>query len=104
MAFLRRLAAEAQPTIEAHPAEHTWRAELHDPLANEWAPGTCYINRDCAVNALAHARSVGPTWSDGMPTRRRLVRATTTYTVEPDTEPAAGARQDRAQTQEERHG
>lgn len=104
VAFLRRLAAEAQPTTEAHPAEHTWRAELHDLLANEWAPGTRYIDRDRAVNALAHARSVDPTWRDGMPTRRRLVRATTTYTVEPDTEPAAGARQDGAQTQEERRG
>jgi hypothetical protein len=101
VAFLRRLAAEVQPTTEAHPAEHSWRAELHDPLANEWAPGTRYVGRDRAVNALAHARSVGPTWRDGTPTRRRLVRATTTYTVEPDTEPAAGARQDGAQTQVE---
>ncbi|MFI1408831.1 hypothetical protein ACH4Y0_02660 [Streptomyces sp. NPDC020707] len=99
--FLRRLATEAQPTTEAHPAEHSWRAELHDPLADEWAPGTRYVDRDRAVNALAHARSVGPTWRDGTPTRRRLVRVTTTYTVEPETEPAAGARQDGAQTQEE---
>jgi hypothetical protein len=73
--------AETQDS-EAHPAEHTWAAELHDPLADEWVPGTRYITRDRAVNALTHARAIGPTWKDGTPTERRLVRATTTYTVE----------------------
>ncbi|MGW8679594.1 hypothetical protein ACWGNN_00745 [Streptomyces sp. NPDC055817] len=68
---------------EAHPAEHTWAAELHDPIANEWVPGTRYITRDRAANHLAHASAIGPTWKDGTPTQRRLVRATTTYTVEP---------------------
>lgn len=67
---------------EAHPAEHSWAAELHDPLADQWVPGTRYRVRDRAVNALEHARTIGPTWKDGTPTRRRLVRATTTYTVE----------------------
>ncbi|MFE3429867.1 hypothetical protein [Streptomyces sp. NPDC059171] len=91
---LRRLAADAAagvqpPTSEAHPAEHTWAAELHDPLANEWVPGTRYVVRDRAVNALEHGRKVAPLWKDGTPTERRLVRATTTYTVEP--EPAAPA-------------
>jgi hypothetical protein len=90
-ALLRRMADEAQQpetqADQAHPAEHTWAAELHDPLADEWVPGTRYLVRDRAVNALAHARTVGPTWRDGTPTRRRLVRATTTYTVE--AEPAA---------------
>ena len=83
---LRRLAGEArgerETQAEAHPAEHTWAAELHDPLADEWVPGTRYLARDRAVNALAHARRIGPTWKDGTPTQRRLVRATTTYTVE----------------------
>jgi hypothetical protein len=87
--LLRRLAAEApattQPETEAHPAEHSWAAELYDPLAEEWVPGTRYPVRDRAVNALAHSRRLGPTWKDGTPTRRRLVRATTTYTVEPET-------------------
>lgn len=76
---------------EAHAPEHTWAAELYDPLADEWVPGTRYPVRERAVNHLAHARTVGPTWKDGSPTRRRLVRATTTYTVEPETEPAAEA-------------
>ncbi|MFF1957998.1 hypothetical protein ACFVWX_13530 [Streptomyces sp. NPDC058220] len=80
-----RLRAELEQAraSEAHPAEHTWAAELYDPLADEWVPSTRYIDRDRAVNHLAHASAVGPTWKDGTPTRRRLVRATTTYTVEP---------------------
>ncbi|MGV9579756.1 hypothetical protein ACWDRZ_24190 [Streptomyces sp. NPDC003509] len=86
-AVLAVLAAEAQqPTpaeAEAHQPEHTWAAELHDPLANEWVPGTRYLVRDRAVNALEHARKIAATWKDGTPTERRLVRATTTYTVEP---------------------
>ncbi|MEV5862347.1 hypothetical protein AB0L83_21865 [Streptomyces sp. NPDC052071] len=85
-AVLAVLAAEAQQPApaetEAHPAEHTWAAELRDPLANEWIPGTRYLVRDRAVNALAHARKVAAKWKDGTPTERRLVRATTTYTVE----------------------
>jgi len=83
---LRRMAAETpQPETEpaeAHPAEHTWAAELYDPLAEEWVPGTRYLVRERAVNALDHAKRLGPTWKDGTPTQRRLVRATTTYTVE----------------------
>ncbi|MFF7142298.1 hypothetical protein ACFZB5_13750 [Streptomyces nodosus] len=86
---LRRLADEAQ-SAEAHPAEHTWAAELYDPVAEEWVPGTRYTVRDRAVNHLAHAAAIGPKWKDGTPTQRRLVRATTTYTVEP---PADGAQQ-----------
>ncbi|MBE4796160.1 hypothetical protein [Streptomyces caniscabiei] len=77
-AVVDRVAAET----EAHPAEHTWAAELHDPLADEWVPGTRYPVRDRAVNALNHAKRLGPTWKDGTLTERRLVRATTTYTVE----------------------
>ncbi|POG47125.1 hypothetical protein BV881_12355 [Streptomyces sp. ZL-24] len=92
---LRRLADDAaagvQPptTNEAHPAEHTWAAELHDPIANEWVPFGSSNVRDTAVHGLARARKVAPLWNDGTPTKRRLVRATTTYTVEP--EPAAPA-------------
>jgi hypothetical protein len=78
---LRRMAGEAQPS-EAHPAERKWAAELYDPLAEQWVPGTRYADRDRAVNALAHGKRVGPAWKDGTPTERRLVRATTTYTVE----------------------
>lgn len=92
-AGVRRMADEAQ-AAEAHPAEHTWAAELYDPVAKEWVPGTRYPDRDRAVNHLNHAAKIGPAWKDGTPTQRRLVRATTTYTVE---QPAAGARQDGVQ-------
>jgi hypothetical protein len=88
MTELRRLAAETpgpETQGDAHPAEHTWAAELRDPLVEEWAPGTRYVVRERAVDALAHARRLAPTWTDGTPTERRLVRATTTYTVEPET-------------------
>ncbi|MFI8191419.1 hypothetical protein ACIF8T_21790 [Streptomyces sp. NPDC085946] len=80
-AELRRLADETQPA-EAHPTEHTWAAELYDPVAEEWVPGTRYRARARAVAHLTHARAIGPTWKDGTLTQRRLVRATTTYTVE----------------------
>ncbi|MEU0133374.1 hypothetical protein ABZ172_04935 [Streptomyces sp. NPDC006296] len=85
-AVLAALAAEAQqPTpaeAEAHQPEHTWAAELHDPLADEWVPGRRYVTRARAVNDLDHARKIAPAWKDGTATERRLVRATTTYTVE----------------------
>jgi hypothetical protein len=67
---------------EAHKPEHTWAAELYDPLAEEWVPGTRYPARDRAVNALNHAKRLGPTWKEGRPVERRLVRSTTTHTVE----------------------
>lgn len=40
-------------------------------------------------------REKAPVWKDGPPVERRVVRETTTYTVE--AEPAAGVRQDGAQ-------
>lgn len=91
-AVLRRVADEAQQAeTQAHPAEHTWAAELYDPLTEEWVPGTRYFIRDRAVSHLTHARAIGPTWRDGTPTQRRLVRATTTYTVEDAAPPAVVA-------------
>ncbi|MFB8101324.1 hypothetical protein ACFC3O_00555 [Streptomyces sp. NPDC056007] len=86
-----RLAADAAagvqpPTSDAHPAEHSWAAELHDPLADEWVPFGSSNVRATAVHSLERGRRLAPVWADGTPTKRRLVRATTTYTVEP-TEP-----------------
>jgi hypothetical protein len=92
----REAQQDATQDGEAHPAEHTWAAELYDPLADEWVPGTRYIDRDRAVNHLAHAKKIGATWKDGTPTQRRLVRATTTYTVE---DPAAVARPGQPETE-----
>lgn len=79
-------AAAARPETEAHPTEYSWAAELYDPLADEWAPGTRYTDRDRAVKHLEHANKIGPAWKDGTPVQRRLVRSTTTHTVE---QPAA---------------
>ncbi|MFF8544791.1 hypothetical protein ACF060_31395 [Streptomyces werraensis] len=70
------------PVNEAHPAEHAWAVELYDPDADEWVPGTRYKDRSRAVRHLDYANKIGPTWKDGTPTRRRLVRTTTTHTVE----------------------
>ncbi|WP_426404241.1 hypothetical protein ACN9M0_24890 [Streptomyces sp. R-07] len=69
---------------EARPPVHRWAVELHDPLAGEWAPGTRYLDRDQALDHLANARAIGPRWKDGTPVDRRLVRETTTWTVEED--------------------
>jgi hypothetical protein len=85
---LRRMADEAtQPETQAQPPRHRWYVEMLDDLADEWVPGTRYPVRERAVNHLNHASAIGPTWKDGTPVQRRLVRETTSYTVE--TAPAA---------------
>ncbi|MGW5430388.1 hypothetical protein ACWET9_24730 [Streptomyces sp. NPDC004059] len=94
VAEVRRLRAElAAESSEAHPTMHRWMAEIYDPTADEWVPGTRHILRPNAVKQLNHAKAIGPTWKDGTPVERRLVRETTTYTVEsPDADTAPAAR------------
>lgn len=82
---LRRLAAEAeQPDTEtqAHPPQHSWRVETRDPLADQWAPGSHFAHRPNAVERLDTANRTAPLWNDGTPVERRIVRETTTFTVE----------------------
>jgi hypothetical protein len=79
---LRRMADEAQPATEARPPRHTWRVETRDPLADEWAPGSHFLSRQHAVERYETANSRAPRWKDGTPVERRIVRETTTYTVE----------------------
>lgn len=80
---LRRLADEAQQAeAVAHPATHRWAAETYDPLADEWSPGMRYTDRDRAVERRAQQTALAPLWADGVPVQRRLMRETTTYTVE----------------------
>lgn len=68
---------------EAHPLHERWRVEIYDPLAKEWAPGTPFLVRDRAVERLNMAQIHSPRWADDdTPVARRLVRETTTYTVE----------------------
>ncbi|MFJ1964869.1 hypothetical protein [Streptomyces massasporeus] len=88
-ADLRRMADEAQPT-EAYPPMHRWRVELFDYLAEEWVPGgTRWPYREQAAERYELMKAKAPAWKDGTPVQRRIVRETTTYTVE--------AQQDEAQ-------
>ena len=79
-AELRRLADE-QPA-QHRPPRHRWAAEFRDPVANEWIPGTRFLNRHHAVERYEAAIAKAPAWKDGTPVERRIVRETTTYTVE----------------------
>lgn len=88
---LRRLAAEAHSAgtqqQEARPPEHAWRVETRD---GEWVRGSHFLNRQAAVERYETANNTAPLWQDGTPIERRIVRETTTYTVE---EPAAEQQQ-----------
>lgn len=95
-AELRRMADET--ATEHRPAVSRWRVETLDNLANEWAPGTGWPVRALAVERFDAMNAKAPRWKDGTPVTRRLVRETTTYTVEAETGPAAGARQDGAES------
>lgn len=94
---LRRVAAEEQPAetraSEAHPPSHTWTVE--SPRRDNWASwGATYDDRDWAVERCESAASTAPQRPF------RLVRATTTYTVEAEhTPPAVG---EQPETQETR--
>lgn len=94
---LRRMADETQDA-QAHPPHHRWRVETLDYLANEWAPGTGWPTREQAVERYDMMKEKAPAWKDGTPVTRRLVRETTTHTVEAVHQPAAGARQDGAES------
>ncbi|MEU5477503.1 hypothetical protein [Streptomyces mirabilis] len=71
---------------EAQPPHHRWRIETRDPLADEWAPGSRMNSRAAAEERYAAVSLRWPEWADGAPVERRLVRETTTYTVD---QPAA---------------
>ncbi|MEU5091693.1 hypothetical protein [Streptomyces sp. NPDC021356] len=98
---LRRMADDAQPA-EHRPPSHRWAAEFRDPVADEWIPGTRFLNRNHAVERYQAAAQKAPAWKDGTPVERRLVRETTTYTVEAEHQLAAGARQDETAATETR--
>jgi hypothetical protein len=92
---LRRMADETpQPETQAQPPYHRWNVETRDAVADQWAPGTPITDHDKAVERYQHVTANWPTWKDGTPVERRLVRATTTYTVETQTEPAVVAQPD----------
>jgi hypothetical protein len=78
----RRVAAETPNTTEAHPPTSTWKVE--SPRREQWASwGATYDDREWAQERYESAienASARPF---------RLVRATTTYTVEAEHTPAA---------------
>ncbi|MET8113751.1 hypothetical protein [Streptomyces prasinus] len=88
---LRRLTDETQPApepVEAHEPLHHWRVEILD--GDEWMPcSRTFGARSIAVDRYRSSSERTPAWVDGEPVQRRLVRETTTYTVEDP-----GARQD----------
>ncbi|WP_322501791.1 hypothetical protein TR631_33715 [Streptomyces rochei] len=94
---LRRVADETATTeTQAHPPLHQWRVEILD--GDEWMPASgLRRDRSQAAEQLRMSSERRPLWNDGTGVQRRLVRETTTYTVEDETGPAAGARQDGAQ-------
>lgn len=75
--------AEAHDT-EARPPREQWRVEIFDPLAEEWAPGMSFPDRERAAQRLDE-QAYSPRWGTDTPPRRRLVRETTTWTVEDET-------------------
>ncbi|WP_406444482.1 hypothetical protein OHB14_36550 [Streptomyces sp. NBC_01613] len=91
---LRRLAAEApEPATqaEAHEPENRWRVEILD--GETWiADSRAYGARSVAAERYQSASENAPSWADGQPVQRRLVRETTTHTVEdaPAVVPAVG--------------
>ncbi|WP_370667068.1 hypothetical protein [Streptomyces sp. IBSBF 2507] len=91
---LRRMADETPAAeTEAHEPLHQWRVEILD--GDEWMPASgLRRDRAQAVDQLQMSSAKRPLWNDGTKVQRRLVRETTTYTVE---QSAAGARQDGAQ-------
>ncbi|MGQ5576289.1 hypothetical protein [Streptomyces sp. ECR3.8] len=92
---LRRMADETPDTqTEAHAPLTEWRVEILD--GDEWMPASgLRRDRSQAAEQLRLASERRPLWNDGTRVQRRLVRQTTTYTVE---QPAAGQGQDGTQT------
>lgn len=86
IAALQAALGETQHGTQAQPPRHRWAVETRDGLADEWAPGTRFLNRHHAVERYEALTKSHPTWKDGTPVERRLVRETVTYIVE---QPAA---------------
>lgn len=82
MSELRRLAVEARET-EAHPPTHAWKVE--SPRRGQWASwGATHDERVWATASYDDTIEAAPQRPF------RLVRATTTYAVEAEHQPAAG--------------
>lgn len=74
-------AKDSSTESEAHPPRHRWRVEIRD--GGEWiADSRTYTARSLAADRYKSESEQAPAWADGRPVERRLVRETTTYTVE----------------------
>ncbi|MEE1813485.1 hypothetical protein PUR59_00230 [Streptomyces sp. SP18ES09] len=78
------LDASQPATDQARPPREQWRVEIYDPLAKEWAPGVAFSDRARAAERLDAVPTYSPRWGIDTPPQRRLVRETTTWTVEED--------------------
>jgi hypothetical protein len=70
-----------QPETQAHPSRDRWYIEILD--GDGWdLTSRFHTERDAAVRDMDRRNGAAPQWDDGKPVRRRLVRETTTHTVE----------------------
>ena len=74
---------ESAQETEAHPAKTQWAVEIYDPRHSMWVAPTRFHAPEVAADAMKDYEKSTPTWSDGSPVQQRIVRETTTYTVEP---------------------
>ncbi|MGY4931591.1 hypothetical protein ACWD7T_10800 [Streptomyces sp. 900116325] len=83
-----RKAERAVDQTEAYPTETSWIAEVQES-DDQWM----YLRADCdravVEQRIASMQKRFPQWKDGTPVNGRIIRKTTTYTVEPaaDREP-----------------
>ncbi|MBX7464912.1 hypothetical protein K1Y80_02300 [Streptomyces sp. MAG02] len=77
----RRMADEAQQPEEAWPSESQWRVEIYEPGDGYgyWLPAGTLTTKAEAERRLTRSAD-----GAGTDVRRRIVRTTTTYTVEPE--------------------
>jgi hypothetical protein len=81
-AFEAAVRANERGATEAHPPRHRWYVETLDGLADQWAPGMRLTDQQQAATRLRDLNQHHPRWRDGTAVQRRLVRETTSYTVE----------------------
>jgi hypothetical protein len=72
----------AEENAVPRPPDTSWYVEVFDGAG--WLRDSRSFNdREFAVERLTSQQRVAPAWADGTPVQRRLIRETTTYTIEP---------------------